>query len=184
MTIPKLNQAGGYDPLRCLLNSQSLMRLQHQFTPLNLKETVGNARVYITTNLVTSSAQSISAPCRSSLTLSVQCSHTPTVQASTSIPSSSSPQRGKCISVSSDEDSVPGDKQQLTSDMFPQRTQEQISFLLDLFHKDIHQVVLKQTHAVTIILRQFRKMQLVVDHLAQNCLTLYKGSVNWWYTCC
>ena len=50
MTFPKLNQAGGYELLRCLQNSRSLVRLQRPeegFTPLTLKEEVGNVRIYI-----------------------------------------------------------------------------------------------------------------------------------------
>ena len=48
--FPKLSGAGGYDLLRCLHNSRSLIRLQEPsqgFTPIFLKGEVGQARIYI-----------------------------------------------------------------------------------------------------------------------------------------
>ena len=50
--FPKLDGAGGYELLRCLLNSRSLAKLQtpqggQEVTLLSLKRDVGQARIYI-----------------------------------------------------------------------------------------------------------------------------------------
>ena len=50
VVYPKLENAGGYELLRCLPNSRSLTRLQPSscgHTPESLKRDVGQARIYI-----------------------------------------------------------------------------------------------------------------------------------------
>ena len=50
VVYPKLENAGGYELLRCLPNSRSLTRLQPSscgHTPESLKKDVGQARIYI-----------------------------------------------------------------------------------------------------------------------------------------
>ena len=47
---PKLDNAGGYELLRCLPNSRSLAKLQNSpggHTPESLKRDVGQARIYL-----------------------------------------------------------------------------------------------------------------------------------------
>ena len=50
MTFPKLADGGGYELLRCLHNSRSLVQLPAPaggHTPETLKEDVGQARIYL-----------------------------------------------------------------------------------------------------------------------------------------